>query len=125
MPMPFRNRRGFTLLEVMVSATLLAVAVAGVVQTLDQGIAQTQTRRWNADLAGQLDAWTEARLNTEFYGSELAVGSHTTPVLLDGEPSTLQWTVTQAAPGLKRLAFRLEPADSSRPVVTWQAVRSY
>ena len=37
-PMRFRERSGFTLLEVMTSAALVAVAVAGLVRTLDQGL---------------------------------------------------------------------------------------
>ena len=125
MPMRFRERSGFTLLEVMTSAALVAVAVAGLVRTLDQGLSQTETRRWNASLAGQLDAWTHTQLNTEFYGSELAVGAHTTTVVLDGESATLRLIVTQAAPGLKQLVFRLEPVKPTRPVITWQAARSY
>ena len=125
MPMHFRRSSGFTLLEVMIAAALVAVAVGGLVRTLDQGLAQTETRRWNANLVGHLDAWPQARLNTDFFGSELAAGTQTETVTLAGETATLQWTVTQALPGLKRLEFRLEPADSTRPVVTWQAMRNY
>ena len=121
----FRERTGFTLLEVMISAALVAVAVVGLVRTLDQGLSQTEIRRWHASLAGQLDVWTHTRLNTEFYGSELAAGPHTTTVALGGEPATLRWIVIQSAPGLKRLDFRLEPVKPAHPVITWQAARSY
>ena len=125
MPMHFRRSSGFTLLEVMIAAALVAVAVGGLVRTLDQGLAQTETRRWNANLVGHLDAWTQARLNADFFGSQLAVGTQTETVTLAAETATLQWTVTQALPELKRLEFRLEPADPTRPVVTWQAMRNY
>ncbi len=51
-------KRGFTLIEVMLSNTILVILVAGFANVTEKTLEQMQFRQQKAELASQLDNWT-------------------------------------------------------------------
>jgi prepilin-type N-terminal cleavage/methylation domain-containing protein len=106
------NRDGFSLVEVMIAMTLLAVAIMSLAGTAALGLAQMgkarQDLQYSADVQQVADSLVGAGWN------HVSSGSST----IRGRP--VSWTVTAAGPASQKVDLLVQRRGQSSPTTVYQ-----
>lgn len=117
------SSRGFTLIEVLVAATLLAVGIAGVLSGLS-GVARTQARAQESE---HIQLLALRKLDELMATEQVQTNSLSGDFTDWGEPATYQWTATVSTTGVQSLntltlTVSKQGADNTAPSTTLDTV---